>query len=87
MSTVQPPTVSIFQREPAVLINAIIAVVEAGITMLVAFGLQLEPAQQGAIMTFVITVGALLSTVLIRSRVTPLTDPRNNDGVPLTPQR
>lgn len=47
---------------------AIAALIQAGLTLLVAFGLKLSPEQIGAILTF---TGALLA-VLLRGKVSPV---------------
>lgn len=41
------------RREPVAIVNSIIAVIEAAIALLVAFGLDLTKEQVGAIMAFV----------------------------------
>ncbi len=73
-------------REPVTIINAITAVIEASITLAIAFGLELSPAQAGALMAFVVAVGTLIQTVVVRSHVTPVADPRAADGQPLVPE-
>lgn len=77
---------SIYDKEPVVLIGAIVGVIEAGIAMLVVLGvLSLTPEQIGAIMAFVIAIGSVVSILLTRSVVTPVANPRDNDGNRLVP--
>ena len=76
---------SLIQREPVVVINTITAIIETGIALAVAFGLALSPAQVGAIMAFVVAVATLVRALLVRPRVTPLADPKDDQGNPLQP--
>jgi hypothetical protein len=48
--------------------------------VLVAFGLNLTAEQVGTIMAFVTAVGGLISILIVRPRVTPVADPRDNEG-------
>lgn len=73
------------KREPVAIVNAIIAVIEAAIALLVAFGLDLTKEQVGAIMAFVAAVGGFMGTLIVRPRVTPVADPRDNAGRRLVP--
>lgn len=73
-------------REPVVLINSITACIEAIILLCVAFGLNWTPEQIAALMTVVVALGTVAKTILVRSRVTPLSDPRDNNGNLLTPE-
>jgi uncharacterized membrane protein YphA (DoxX/SURF4 family) len=73
-------SLSLLDREPVAVINAVIGTIEAGIALAVAFGLMLNPAQVGAIMAFVVAIGTLLRIFLVRPQVTPLADPRDNQG-------
>ncbi len=68
------------------IVNAIITVIEAGVALLVAFGLDLTPEQVGAIMAFVVAVGGLISTLILRTRLTPVADPRDREGRRLVPE-
>jgi hypothetical protein len=74
------------KREPLAIVNAIIVVIEAGLALLVAFGLDLTPGQVGAIMAFVVAVGGLISTLILRPRLTPVADPRDKEGRRLVPE-
>lgn len=73
------------KREPVAIVNAIIAVIEALIALLVAFGLDLTAEQVGAIMAFVAAVGGLIGILIVRPRVTPVADPRDKAGRRLVP--
>ncbi len=80
---------SFLKREPVVLNNALTGVIETGLLLAVAFGLQLTSAQIGAIMAFVVALLTLVRILLVRPQVTPVADPRDNAGHPvvLTPAR
>lgn len=74
------------KREPIAVINAIVTFAQALIPLLLAFGVfQLTKEQSGAITSAVVAWGGLMGTVLGRNLVTPVADPRNNDGKPLKP--
>lgn len=73
--------------EPVLTAQSITALISAGLVMLVALGvIQLDDAQQGAIMAFAIAAVNILFAVWARARVTPLANPRNNLGQPLEPK-
>jgi hypothetical protein len=74
-----------FKREPVAVINAINGVIQAGIALLVAFGLGWSTEQVGAVMGFTIAVGAVVSTLASRSQTTALADPKDETGQPLLP--
>ena len=67
-------------REPVAVVNGVTALVEATIPFAVAFGLKWGPEQVGATMAVVAAVGNLTKTWWARSQVTPVDDPRSNDG-------
>ncbi len=69
------------------IVNAVITVIEAGLALLVAFGLDLTPGQVGAVMAFVVALGGLIGTFVVRSRVTSLADPRDREGRRLVPEQ
>ncbi len=75
------------KREPLAIVNAVITVIEAGLALLVAFGLDLTPGQVGAVMAFVVALGGLIGTFIVRSRVTPIADPRDREGRRLVPEQ
>jgi len=72
-------------REPLAVRGAVIAVVSAGVQMLVAFGVPLTGEQEGALLAFVNVASILAVIVWTRGAVTPVTDPRDDYGDPLTP--
>lgn len=74
-------------REPVAVVNGTTALVEATISFLVAFGLKWNPEQVGATMAVVVAVGNLTKTWWARSQVTPVDDPRGNDGRRLVAER
>jgi hypothetical protein len=57
------------QREPARIITAIVALVEALVVLGVAFGLNISPEQTVAMTGAVIAAGAFVSATMIRNRV------------------
>lgn len=73
-------------REPLLTAAGITALVTAVLGALVAFGLDLTANQTSAILGVVAVVAPLAVALLARGKVTPTADPRNDDGVPLTPQ-
>lgn len=68
------------RREPVIVINSAITVLEAGLALCIAFGLTLSPDQKGAIIAFIVASGNLAAMLLARSQVTPVADPRDNQG-------
>jgi len=76
---------SLLQREPVAVMTAITALLQAGITLAVAFGLSLTTEQAAALTTFVVAAGALVQVLIVRPQVTPIADPRNNQGEALIP--
>jgi hypothetical protein len=55
--------------------------VQTILTLGIAFGWKLDSVQMGAI----VAVTAAVLSFLTRSVVTPVTNPKNNEGVPLIP--
>jgi hypothetical protein len=76
---------STFEREPVAFMNALTGLIEAGIALAVAFGIGLNSTQTGAIMAFVVAIGVFARVLVVRGQVTPLADPRDNDGTSLVP--
>ncbi len=70
-------------REPVAVVDGVTALVEATISFAVAFGLKWGPEQVRATMAVVVAVGNLTKTWWARSQVTPVVDPRSNDGTRL----
>ena len=66
--------------EPVAVINATIAIVEAAIALAVSFGLSWSGEQVGLVMAVVIAVGNLIKTVWARRKVTPIAEPRDDEG-------
>lgn len=57
------------QSEPAITITAITTAVTAILGLLVAFGLDIDSAQQNAILTAIAAVWAIVTPLWIRSKV------------------
>lgn len=74
------------KREPIVIINAVVALIEAIIALAVGFGLNLTKEQVGLFMAVVVAIGNLVQTILARGQVTPVADPRNNLNERLVPE-
>lgn len=75
------------KREPISIINAIVTVIQATIPLLLAFGIaEITKEQSAAITTAVVSWGGLLGTFIGRTRVTPVADPRDDEGRPLMPK-
>jgi hypothetical protein len=78
------------RTEPVRLGAAIVAVIAAGLILLNQFGVTTTNEQQAAILEFVkalIVIGAIFGVgEWVRRRVTPVADPRDNEGRPLEPR-
>ncbi len=78
-------------REPVALgalAAAILQAVTAVVALIVAFGRNLTPEQQAAVVAVAVAVLGVVQLVAAkwqRSKVTPTVDPRTDDGVPLVP--
>lgn len=57
------------QNEPIIIINSIVAAVEAGLILGMAFGLDLSADQTASVIGAVVAVGAVVSTIMGRGRV------------------
>lgn len=68
------------KREPVFIINAFIAFVEAVIALAIGFGWDLEDHLVALLMAVIIAVGNIVKTLWSRNQVTPVSDPRNNEG-------
>lgn len=73
----QPPNVSLLEGQPAAVIGAIVAAVDAILVAAVPLPAWLEP-----ILVAVVTIAGAFG---IYTRVTPVAKPRDNAGQPLTP--
>lgn len=75
------------KREPIAIINAIVTAIQVLISLLLAFGIaEFSKEQTASVTSAVIAWGGLLGTFLGRNLVTPVADPKDNDGKPLTPK-
>ena len=61
----------IIKEEPVAVFNAIAGVIEAGLVLAIAFGLDVSPEQLAAITTVIVSVGQTMATILGRARVSP----------------
>jgi hypothetical protein len=68
------------QTEPVVIIAAITGLIEAIVALLPLFGVGLTVEQQAGIMAVVVAVSSVVSALWSRSLVTPVANPRDNDG-------
>lgn len=73
----EPPKVTLLEGQPAAVIGAIVAAVDAILVAAVPLPAWLEP-----ILVAVVTIAGALG---IYTRVTPVAKPRDNAGQPLTP--
>ena len=73
-------------REPVAIIGAIVALIEAVVGLLIAFGIDLSAEQSQAIIAVAIAagpvIGLILNLIFVRARVTPVADPRTEEGTP-----
>lgn len=75
---------NLMTNEPVAVTTSVIAFISAVIAMLPLFGVPLTAEQAAGIMAVVVAAGGVVSTLLIRSQVTPVANPRDNDGNELT---
>jgi arginine exporter protein ArgO len=71
------------KTEPIAIIAAITGLIEAVIALMPLFGVGLTIEQQAGLMAVVVAAGSVVSAVWGRSLVTPVANPRDNDGNPL----
>ena len=76
---------NLYANEPVAVITAVIALVSAIVALLPLFGVALTAEQIGGIMAVVVALGSVVSTLLVRSQVTPVANPRDNEWNALTP--
>ena len=73
-------------REPVAIIGAMVALIEAVIGLLIAFGVDMSAEQSQALITVAVAagpvIGLVLNVIFVRSRVTPVADPRTEEGNP-----
>ena len=74
---------NLIDNEPVAVITAVISLIAAIVAMLPLFGVPLTADQAAGIMAVVVAAGGVVSTLLIRSQVTPVANPKDNDGNPL----
>lgn len=72
-------------REPLLTRASWVALVTAVIAVAVAFGLPLSDEQQKALIGLAGVLSPIAAAVWARGQVTPVADPRDNDGQPLPP--
>jgi len=63
-------------REPLVTRAAIVAVVTAAFSLLVAFGVHIDPDVKKAVLALAAALAPVIVAALTRSKVTPVADPR-----------
>ena len=64
------------KREPLVTRATLVAIATAILTLLVAFGIHIDPDTKKAILAIVGTLAPIVAALLARSKVTPVDDPR-----------
>jgi hypothetical protein len=68
------------QLEPIAVINSLIALAEAAIALAIGFGLKWTGEQVALVMAVVIALANVAKTIWARGQVTPVANPRNNEG-------
>lgn len=71
-------------REPLLTRSTVVAVVTTLLAVLTAFGLPISDTQQNAVLGAVGVIAPIVLALWARRRVTPIADPRDDDGTPLT---
>ena len=82
MQSLIAPTIT--QREPALIIGLVTAAVASVLVLLAAFGVDLTPEQQVAVIGVIAGVGPLVAVIITRGKVTPaavVVEALNPDGV------
>ena len=74
------------EREPLLTKASWVALVTAVIAVAVAFGLPLTDEQQKALIALAGVLSPVAAAVWARGQVTPVADPRDDDGNRLTPE-
>lgn len=73
-------------REPLLVRGAIVAAITGVLHVLVVLGaLPIDPDAETAIAGAIDLIGTAVLVVWTRGKVTPVDDPRNDDGAPLFP--
>jgi hypothetical protein len=76
-------------REPLLTRAGIVSIVAVVVALLGTFGVHLTPQLQDGIvqlLTLLAILGPLVAAYLARKHVTPVADPRADDGTPLVPE-
>ena len=68
------------RREPLLKKGLVLSAVAASLTLIVAFGVPLSAEQRVAIIGFVGAWLPIIAALIGRSDVTPVNDPRDNEG-------
>ncbi len=71
---------NVIKREPVIVFQAIAAVVESIIALVVIFGFDVTPEQTAGIIAAIVGVGQLIAALVGRTYVTPTNDPRDDYG-------
>lgn len=72
-------------REPLLRKSLWVALATAVLAVLVAAGIPISPELRVAVLALIGAVMPVAAALWSRRDVTPLSDPRDNDGAPLTP--
>lgn len=73
-------------NEPLFSKATLVAVASAALAVLVAFGINLDPVQVASILGFVGVVAPFVVAYLARKHVTPVANPKDDNGSPLIPE-
>ena len=73
------------KKEPLATKSVVVAAVTALIGVVVAFGLPLSTEQQAAILALTAVVAPIVLALFARKDVTPVADPKTDEGEPLVP--
>lgn len=84
--TPEPPRAGPLSSEPVVITNVVTGLVVAVLLLLREFGIPLTEGQHLAIVGLVGALLLAIGTYLAWRRVTPLVDPKDNQGNALVPQ-
>ena len=74
---------NITEQEPVITANSIVAFISAAIVLAITFGLSISEEQKAAILGVVVIVAPLVAAWWARRKVTPLAEPKDEDGSPL----
>lgn len=68
------------KREPLVTAGTLAGVLSATFVVMIAFGFNIDEDKQAAILGIVAVLFPIVSPLFARSKVTPVSDPRDDDG-------